>query len=147
MKIILLKDSGKLGKEGDTVQVKDGYARNYLIPCGLALEATDKSFKRLQEIKKARSKTVEKEKQKFLKIKESVGKISLTITVEAKEDEKLYGAIGEAQILKLLGAEGVELEKGKIDLSEPIDKLGVYNLKVELHPEVEASFRVWVVKK
>lgn len=147
MKIILLKDSGRLGKEGDTVQVKDGYARNCLIPQGLALEATDKSFKRLQEIKKTRSKIAEKENQKFLKIKEDVEKISLTITVEAKEDEGLYGAIGEAQILKLLATEGVELEKGKIDLSDPIDKLGVYNLKVELYPGVEASFRVWVVKK
>ena len=147
MKVILLKDSGKLGKEGDSVQVKDGYARNYLIPQGIALEASDKNFKKLQEIKKAREKIAEKEKQKFLELKEQIEKVSLTITAEAKDDDELYGTISEAQILKQLKAEGIDLQKGKLALDEPIEKVGVFNLEVDLHPEVKASLRVWVVKK
>lgn len=147
MKIILLKDSGKLGKEGDSVQVKDGYARNYLIPQGIALEASDKNFKKLQEIKKARDKTADKEKQKLLELKEQIEKVSLTITAEAKDNDELYGTINEAQILKQLKTEGIDLLKGKLILNEPIEKVGVFNVEVDLHPEVKASLRVWVVKK
>ena len=147
MKIILFKDLGKLGNQGDVVEVKDGYARNYLIPKGFALSASETNFKKLEAVKKEKAKLVQREKAKFLKEKEEIEKISLTITVEAKEDEELYGSISEAQILKLLKAEGVELEKGKLALTEPINKLGVFNLKVNLDPEIEAALRVWVVKK
>ena len=147
MKVILLKKLGKLGQEGDTVVVKDGYARNFLIPGGIALTASDENFKRLQTIKKAKDKLAEEEKNKCLKVKKQIENVSLTITVEAKQDEQLYGAIGEAQILKQLTAEGVELDKDKIVLEKPIKKLGVYNLKINLYPEVVASLRVWIVKK
>jgi len=147
VKVILIKKVGKLGQEGDTVVVKDGYARNFLIPNGIALTASDENLKRFQIIKKAKAKLTEEAKNKYLKLKEQIKNISLTITVQAKEDEQLYGAIGEAQILKLLVAEGVNLGKDKIVLEEPIKKLGVYNLKVNLYPEVEASLRIWVVKR
>lgn len=147
MKIILLKDSKKLGKEGDVVEVKDGYARNCLIPQGLALVVTEGSAKRLEEIKRVRAKVEDKKKQDFLKIKEKIEKISLTVSAEAKDDEELYGTINEAQILKLLQSEGVELEKDSLVLDEPIKKLGVYNLKVNIYAGIEATLRVWVVKK
>jgi len=147
VKVILLKNLGKLGKENDVVEVKDGYGRNYLIPRGLALGASGQNFKRLEEIKKTKAKVAAKEKQDFLKLKEKIDKISLTITVEAKDNEELYGTIGEAQILNFLQAEGIDLDKGKIILEEPIKKLGVYNLKVSLYPEVEASLRLWIMKK
>ena len=147
MKVILLKDSNKLGKEGDTVEVKDGYARNYLIPQGLAFVATKGSSKRLEEIKRVRAKIEERRKQDFSKVKEKIEKISLTVTAEAKDDEELYGTINEAQILKLLQSEGIELEKDSLILDEPIKKLGVYNLKVNVYSGVEATLRVWVVKK
>jgi len=147
MKVILLKDSKKLGKEGDTIEVKDGYGRNYLIPQGLAFVATKGSFKRLEEMKKVKAKIEEKRKQDFSKVKEEIEKISLTVTAEAKDDEELYGIINEAQILKLLQPEGIELEKDSLVLDEPIRKLGVYNLKVKVYSGVEATLRVWVVKK
>jgi len=147
MKVILLKSSKKLGKEGDVVEVKDGYARNCLIPQGLALVATEGSSKRLEEIKKVRAKIEDKKKQDFSKVKEKIEKVSLTVSAEAKDDEELYGAINEAQILKLLQSEGVELEKDSLVLDEPIKKLGVYNLKVNVYAGVEATLRVWVVKK
>ena len=147
MKVILFKDLGKLGNQGEVVEVKDGYARNYLIPRGFALAASKNSFRKLEEAKKAKVKLIEKQKGSFLKLKEEIDKISLTLTVEAKENEELYGSISEAQILKLLKGEGVELEKGKLVLDNPIDKLGVFNLKINLYTDVEANLRVWVVKK
>ena len=147
MKVILLKDSKKLGKEGDNIEVKDGYARNYLVPQGLAFVATEGSSKRLEEIKRVKTKIEERKKQDFSKIKEKIEKISLTVTAEAKDDEELYGAINEAQILKLLQSEGIELEKDSLVLDQPIKKLGVYNLKINVYSGVEATLRVWVVKK
>ena len=147
MKIILLADLGKLGKEGDIAKVKDGYGRNYLIPQGIALEATNSNFKKLDGIKKAKNKLVKKEKDKFLKIKDDIEKISLTITTEAKENEELYGSINEAQILKLLKAEGIDLDKNMLVFETPIDRLGVFTVKINLHQGVTAIFKVWVVKK
>ena len=147
MKVILLKDAKRLGQEGDIVEVKDGYARNYLIPQGLAFVATEGSSKRIEEMKRAKAKGEEKKRQDFSKVKEKIEKISLTVTAEAKDDEELYGAINEAQIVKLLSSEGVELEKDSLVLDEPINKLGVYNLKVNVYSGVEATLRVWVVKK
>ncbi len=147
MKVILLKDLGKLGKEADVVDVKDGYGRNYLIPRGFALKANDNNFKRLQEFQNTKAKTRERKKQGFFGIKEKIDKVSLTIAAEAKDNEELYGTIGLVQILKLLAAEGVEIDKEALLIDEPIKKLGVYNLKVLLHPDVEATFRLWVVKK
>ena len=147
MQVILLKDSKKLGKEGDTVEVKDGYARNFLIPQGLALIVTEGSFKRLEEMKSVKAKAEEKKKEGFSKLKEEIEKISLTITAETKGEEELYGTINETQILKLLQSEGVELSKDALVMEEPINKLGVYNLKINVYHGVEATLRVWVVKK
>ncbi|MFH1519055.1 MAG: 50S ribosomal protein L9 [Candidatus Omnitrophota bacterium] len=147
MRVILLKDLNKLGKEGAIVEVKDGYGRNYLIPQGLAMVAVDGNFKRLEEIKRVKAKAGEKRRQDFLKLKEKIEKVSLTITAEVKKDEELYGTISETQILKLLQAEGIELDKSALVIEESIRKLGVYNLKVNVYPEIEATLRVWVVKK
>ena len=147
MQGIILKDSKKLGKEGDTVEVKDGYARNFLIPQGLALIVTEGSFKRLEEMKSVKAKAEEKKKESFSKLKEEIEKISLTITAEVKGEEELYGTISETQILKLLQSEGVELSKDALVMEEPINKLGVYNLKINVYHGVEATLRVWVVKK
>ena len=136
-----------MGKEGDVVEVKDGYARNCLIPQRLALVVTEGSSKRLEEIKRVRAKIEDKKKQDFSKIKEKIEKVSLTVSVEAKDNEELYGTINQAQILKLLQSEGINLEKDSLVLDEPINKLGVYNLKVNVYSGLEATLRVWVVKK
>lgn len=147
MKVIFLTDLGKQGKEGQTKEVKDGYARNYLIPRKLALQVNEGSLKRFEDIRKAKEKTAELKKQEAIKIKEKIEKISLTISAEAKENEELYGSVTDAQIAKLLEAEGIDLAKNKFSLDETIRKLGVYKVKISLHPEVEAVLRLWVVKK
>ncbi|UCG34982.1 MAG: 50S ribosomal protein L9 [Candidatus Omnitrophota bacterium] len=147
MKVILIKGVKKIGEEGKIIEVRDGYARNYLIPKGFALRANDDSLKKLEEIKRRRLKESEEQKQKLLEFKNKLEAVSVTITAEVKEAEEIFGSINEPQIIKALSEEGIELAKDKIVLEEPLKKLGVYNLKVKLHPEVEASLRVWVVKK
>ena len=89
----------------------------------------------------------EKKKKVFSKVKEELEKISLTTTAETKGEEELYGTINETQMLKLLHSEGVELSKDALVMEEPINKLGVYNLKINVYHGVEATLRVWVVKK
>ncbi len=147
MEIILLKDIKKVGKKGESVEVKEGYARNYLIPGGFALVATKGNFKKLKEIESARKHIVEKEKYDFLEMKKKIDNTSLTIATEAKENDELYGAINEGQIIKLLSAEGISLKKGMLALEGPIKKIGVYNVKVNIYPQVEGSLRIWIVKK
>ena len=147
MKVLLLKDVEKLGKYGDAIEVKDGYARNYLIPRGIALAANENNFKKLEKIKKEKEKIEEKNVDKFLSLKEKIEKVSVTIVAEVKEDEEIYGSVSEVQILKSLKEEGIELEHNKIVVEEPIKKLGVYNLKVKIYKDIEATLRVWVVKK
>ncbi len=147
MKIILIKDFPKLGKRGEVVEVKDGYARNYLIPQGFALKATRENFKRWEEIKRREEKRFQKKKEEALKLKEKIEGISVTITSQVKDDEEIYGSISEIDICKALRNEGIEIDKKQIIIKEPIKKIGVYKVDVDLHPEVCASLRVWVVKK
>jgi large subunit ribosomal protein L9 len=147
MKVILIKNVEKLGKEGDTIEVKDGYARNFLLPQNMALQATKESFKEIEKLKQQKAKLLEKSKKEALVLKEKIESISLTLTAEVKEGDEIYGSISETQILKALKEEGTELDKSKLSLQEPIRKLGVYALKVKLCPEVEANLRVWIMKK
>jgi len=147
MKVILLKKISKLGQEGDVVSVKDGHARNFLFPQRCALEATDCNLKRIEKIKKDK----ESEEKKFLdratKLKEELTNVSITIAVEAKDDEEIYGTIGEAQILKSLNTEGIDLGGKKIVLTEPIKKVGAYTVQVILYKDISVDLRIWVVKK
>jgi len=146
MKVLIIKKIEKF-KEGSIVDVKDGYARNFLITKGLALEETKENLERFENIKKQRLKLEELEKKKYLELKEKIEKLSITISAEVKNDDELYGSINESLILKELKEEGIELEKDKIQLEEPIKKLGIYNINIKLHPEIIARLRVWVVKK
>ncbi|MCF7888100.1 MAG: 50S ribosomal protein L9 [Candidatus Omnitrophica bacterium] len=149
MKVILLDNNmEKLGKEGDLVEVKDGYGRNYLIPNKLALPATKANLKKVEQLKKERVKKEKKQKQGLIALKDKLDGLSLTVATEAKEDDNLYGSIGEAQIIKLLKEkEEIELLKGKLSLQEPINKLGVYKIPVKIDKDLEANLRLWVVKK
>lgn len=147
MEVILLQDVNKIGKSGDKLTVKDGFARNYLLPRGLALKATGDSLRKLAEIKKRSEKVRDNERKQAAVFKEKLEAISLTIRAEAKDDEEIYGSISEAQIVKNLADEGIKLDKDALALPEPIKKIGVYNIKVKVHPEIEANLRVWVVKK
>lgn len=145
--IILRENVKGIGKEGEVVEVKDGYARNYLLPKNLALEATDFNIKLFDEEKKKKVKKLEKEKGLSLQLAEKIKSISCTITVEAQPDDVLYGAVTAQEIEKSLKEEGLDVDKKQILLDEPIKKLGVYQVSIKLHPEVTSSLKIWVVKK
>jgi len=147
MKVILCEDIEKLGATGETVKVKDGYARNYLIPKNLALEATTGNTRVVDEIKKKRQLAAEREKEKAQTLCTSIQSASCTISSQAGEDEKLFGAVTSADIAEAFESEGFKLDKKQILLDEPIKKLGVFQVSIKLHPEVTASVKVWVVKQ
>lgn len=147
MKVILTQDIPSLGKKTQAVEVKSGYARNYLIPLGKALPATESSLKQLQTQIKKEEVQIGKKKLESEELAKKLNEISCTATVQAGEDDKLYGSVSVSDIVKLLSDQGINLDKHKIALEEPIKTLGVYNIPIKLHPEVEATVKLWVVRQ
>lgn len=147
MKIILRQDVEKLGYYGDIVEVKDGYARNYLIPKGFALPATKSAIKMMEEEKKQKQFKINKEKRQAEEFAKKLEGVSVTITVAVGEGDKLYGSVTSQMIHEQLEKQGIELDKRAIQLEEPIKALGVYSVPVKLHRDVTASIKVWVVKE
>ncbi len=147
MQIILTDNVENLGKVGDAVKVKDGYARNYLLPRQLAVPATEGNIKRISKEKAKRLAKYEEEKTEALARAAELSKISLTVTVEVNDQEKLYGAISESEILKAFEAEGVKIDKKTLVIEKPIEDLGIFEVGVKLHQEAIAKVRLWVTKK
>ena len=147
MKVILIQDVQNLGSIGDIIEVKDGFARNYLFPKKLAMPATQANTRQVEEIKLKKAQALAREKKEAEALKEKLSLISCTLTVEAGEDDKLFGSVTSEDIAKAFEEEGILLDKKKIMLEEPIKRLGVYHVPVKLHPEVTAEVKVWVVKR
>ena len=147
MKVILKKDIDKLGSFGDKVEVSGGYARNYLFPKELAWPASANYEKKVGELRKRLRDKDEKEKSEALELAKKIEETSLTIEVDSGEDDKLFGSVTSMDITKKLNDSGFDIDKKIIELDQPIKKLGVYKVPVKLHPEVEASCKIWVVKK
>lgn len=147
MEIILVQPVKGLGVEGDVVAVTDGYARNYLVPQGIAISATKSNLKKVDEIKKKKEAKERKEKEVSEKLSEKLAQVSLTIPVKVGEDDRLFGSVTSQDICKALEKEGIEIDKRKIMLDEPIRELGVFPVNVKVHPEVTAVVKVWVVKE
>ncbi len=147
MKVILTKDVASLGKRTEVVDVKPGYARNYLIPQGLALPASEQALKSIQSCIKHEQLKQAKKKKSAEEQAKAINGISCTASVQAGEEDRLYGSVTAADIAELLSQQGIKVDKKKIVLEEPIKKLGVYNIPVKLHPEVEATVKLWVVRQ
>lgn len=147
MKVILIKDVNNLGKIGDELTVKDGYARNHLLPKKEAIEASPGALKVLAQKKNQAIRRSNKLKEECVLIAGKIAEISCTISMEAGEEDKLFGAVTAEMISETLMTEGIEIDKRKIVLEEPIKAIGVYTVEIRLHPEVKAEARVWVVKK
>ena len=147
MKLILVTDVEKLGSIGDEIEVKDGYARNYLMPKKLAVEATEGALRILEQKKREKERKEKEIKEECEKFAEKIAAVSCTISVDAGEEDKLFGSVTSEMIVESLRADGIEIDKKKVVLEEPIKALGVYNVEIRLHPEVKAQVRVWVVKK
>ncbi len=146
MDVILMQDVDDLGQMGQTVAVSRGYARNYLLPQGLALAATPGNKNVVQEHMKLERKRDDLRKAGALERAGELGELSCTISVQAGDDDKLFGSVTARNIVEALAKENVELDHKQIVLDEPIKQLGVYSVPVRLHPEVEITAKVWVVK-
>jgi large subunit ribosomal protein L9 len=147
MEVILRKEHEKLGAVGTKVVVKDGYARNFLIPRGLAYEATPGALRALEEEKKQAERRLSKELKSSEKLAQELEKVSITIQMKVGEDEKLFGSVTSQMIADSLKEKGFEIDKRIIDLEEPIKALGIYNVNVKLHQSVTGKVKVWVVRE
>ncbi|HUK81161.1 MAG TPA: 50S ribosomal protein L9 [Verrucomicrobiae bacterium] len=143
--IILTANVEKLGGEGDTVMVADGYARNFLFPNGLAMPATAGNLRRVETLRKRREAAREAELTDAKDIAAKLVKQSFTITASAGPDEKLYGSVTAADIAEALRKEGIEVDRKKIVLEHSIRTTGVYDVDVKLHADVATKVKIWVV--
>jgi len=146
MDVLLLQDIDNLGTTGEVVSVKPGYARNFLIPQGMASIATAAQKRVLVE--RLRQEVVQDKKRKLQAedLASRYGDLSCTITVQAGEDDKLFGSVNSRDIVAALEVSDLEIEHRQVILEEPIKQLGVYSVPLKLHPEVEVNVKVWVVK-
>jgi len=147
MKVILREDNEKLGKIGDIVDVKRGYAINYLLPNGLALMANERNLNILQEEQKQKRLKQDKDLHDAEKLKFELEKVSCTASVQVGEEDKVFGSVTAQEIVNLLSEKGYEIDKKKVMLQEPIKALGIYDVPIKLHTNVEATIKLWVVKK
>ncbi len=146
MDVILMQSVDNLGEMGDTVSVARGYARNFLVPKGLAVLATEGHRKLVVEHMKLEAKRDDLRKASAEELATKLGELSCTITVQAGEDDKLFGSVGPRDIAEALKIDGGEFDHKQIVLTEAIKQLGVYTVPVKLHAEVEVNAKVWVVK-
>ncbi|MEX0907396.1 MAG: 50S ribosomal protein L9 [Gemmatimonadota bacterium] len=148
-KVILRQDIDKLGDAGEIVAVKSGFARNYLVPRGLAFEATAGNLRRLED---ERAKVEQKTKREYLEARRRASQlegVSLTFHAKAGEESKLFGSITTADIAERLNAEqglDFEVDRRSIELEDPIKALGVFSVVIRLHPDVKPEIKVWVIK-
>jgi large subunit ribosomal protein L9 len=147
MQIILKTDFPKLGSAGNIVSVKDGYARNFLLPRGIAVPANKSNLKIMEEGKRIEAMQKGKERRTASKLAENIAKISITTKVKTGDEDKIFGSVTSQDIAELLKEKGFDIERKKIDLAEPIKTLGVYQIPLKLHPEVEARVKLWVIKQ
>lgn len=143
MKVILIKDDKNLGKKGSIVQAKTGYARNFLLPRGIAIEATEENMKAWEENKKEEEKIEKENRQKALELKKKIEAESLTVMAKAGEGGRLFGAITSIDIAKALKQEHkIEVDKKKIELDENIKEAGIKNISIKLYPDVVATLKL-----
>ncbi|MEW6101985.1 MAG: 50S ribosomal protein L9 [Candidatus Omnitrophota bacterium] len=147
MEVILNQDVDKLGKRGAVVKVKEGFARNFLIPNHLAVPVTPANLKKLQQEKERQEQLSEKFKKESQELNERLSGISLTIPALTQEDDKLFGSITRDDIASALKDEGIGIDKNAILLEENIKALGIYEVPVKLHQEIMSKVKVWVVRK
>ena len=147
MQVILLEDVPALGKVGDTVKVSEGYGRNYLIPQKKATHATEKSIKILEHQKREVKQRMGKVKKDVERIAEQIGKLSCTFTKTVGESGKLFGSVTSMEIESFLKENGMDVDRKKILLEEPIKNVGMFTIPIKLHPELTAHLKIWVVQE
>ncbi len=147
MDVILRQAIENLGNPGDVVTVKPGYARNFLLPRGLAYEATPGNLKRIA-VERQRLEAAENNRRDAAReLAKRIEEVSLTFSARVGEEGKLFGSVTAADIAQQLEAQGFSIEKRQIDLHEPIKALGVYRVPIRLHADVRPEIKVWVIKQ
>jgi large subunit ribosomal protein L9 len=147
MRIVLRDDVEKLGRRGEIVEVAAGYARNFLLPKGKALPATGGNMKRVEQERRKHAVRLAKEKEDAAAMGRRLAGLSCTIVRKVGENDQLYGSVTASDIAEYILKEGIELDKRRILIEEPIKALGIYTIPVKLHAEVTGEIRVWVVKE
>jgi len=147
MKVIFLQDVKGQGKKGEVKEVSEGYARNYLFPRGLATEATKGNLKTLEVRKQSEERRKQQEKEEAEQLGKRLEQMTVVIRAKAGEGGRLFGAITSKQVAEALAKEGIEIDKRKIELEEPIRALGVTKVPVRLHPQVRATISVQVIEE
>ena len=146
VEILLLKNVDRLGQAGSIVQVKPGFARNYLLPRGLAVLATPEQIRQLEERRRQTERKVQRVRQQADELKRKLESRSLTLKLTLGEGDKPFGSITAHDLVDALKQEGFSIEKSALQLDEPIKALGIYDVPIRVHPEVAAIVKVWVVK-
>jgi len=147
MEVILLEDIGGLGKRGSSVRVADGYARNFLIPRKKAIEAVGNARAVFKDRERARVAAEAKQRQAAETLRQQLVAVSLQFSVEAGDEDQLYGSVSAHEIQDALSAQGYTVERKSVRLPEPIKSLGVFEVPIHLFEEIEAPVKVWVVRK
>ena len=147
MKVILKDDVKNVGNMGDIVKVSDGYARNYLVPRGLAVEASSKNIKSVEHQKRIIQEKAKKIKMSAQELADRISKVTLVLKANAGEEGKLFGSVTTMDIADALKNEGFEVDKKKISLDEPIKRLGEHTVSVKIHPEIVTNVTVQVVQE
>jgi large subunit ribosomal protein L9 len=144
MKVILRQDVENLGKMGDIVEVRDGYARNYLIPRGLAYYASEGTIRRLEQEKRQYQRRLERERISAQELAAQLEQLVLSIPMRVGEEGRLFGSVTPQMIADELSLRGFTIDRRAIVLEEPIRSLGTFEVKIKLHPEVVATVKLWV---
>jgi len=147
MNVILTEAVAHRGSAGDMLKVRDGYARNYLIPKGMAIVATTENIKQLEHQKRQIQAKQNKLKKESEGIARHIESISCTIARAAGEEDKLFGSVTSADIYTSLKNEGIDIDKKKILLDEPLKSLGIFTVPIKIQSDVTANLKVWVVKE
>lgn len=147
MKVILRQNIESLGQIGDVVEVKSGYARNYLIPRKYAYAALKGNIRALEVEKKNLESKRQQEIQNAEKLAAEIEKVSISIPVQVGEEDKIFGSVTTQMIADALKEKGYEIDKRKIEIEEPIKSLGIYSINVKVHVSVSAKVKVWVVRE
>ena len=145
MQVILVKELEGVGKIGDAIKVKDGFARNYLLPQKAAILATPDNLERIKKLRKEREVLEKKKNEEAKSLADRIGSMTLTIGAKVGEEDKLFGSVTAADIEEALKKQGVETDKRKIILEEPIRRVGEHTVVIKIHPEVSASLKVQVI--
>ncbi len=147
MKVLLKHDVPKIGKKGELLEVKEGYARNFLIPNGLAIEATGGTMKQYEEGKKAEERRKAKEKEEAEALAAKIKGVTITLRHKAGDEGRLFGSITSAEIAEALKQKGIVIDKKHILMDDHIRLVGGHDVKIKLHSEVTAALHVEVMKQ